>query len=230
MEPTPGGTTLTREIRYYKRDFWGTENLKYAAPHFRMRKVARVIRGVVAERGPAPAPVDLLDVGCGPGTLARLLPSGVRYHGIDIAITSPGPNLAQVDIVESPISFGGKRFGIVVAQGLFEYLGDLQSGKLAEIAALLADDGTFICTYQNFAHRNRSVYWPYSNVQQPEDFRRDVERHFRIERSFPTAYNWNHSHPNRLLLRLPQERCCVNIPLVGRLLAVDYCYVCSPAR
>ncbi len=219
---------MTSGASYHKRDFWGTENLKYAAPHFRMRKVAWLIRSVVTERDLPD--VDLLDVGCGPGTLARLLPEGVRYHGIDIAITSPAPNLAEVDIVESPISFGSKTFGIIVAQGLFEYLGEVQSRKLGEIAALLADGGTFICTYQNFAHRKKSVYWPYSNVRQPEDFRRDLERHFRIDKAFPTAYNWNHSHPSRALLRLPQERSSVNIPLIGRLLAVDYCYVCSPLR
>ncbi|HUN35275.1 MAG TPA: methyltransferase domain-containing protein [Trebonia sp.] len=223
---------MTNGIRYHKRDFWGTENLKYATPHFRMRKVARVIRSVVAARGRGGAAggreLNLLDVGCGPGTLARLLPDGVRYHGIDIAITSPAPNLAEVDIVENPIAFGDKRFGIVVAQGLFEYLGDVQARKLGEIAALLDEGGTFICTYQNFAHRKQDVYWPYSNVQQPRDFRRDIERHFRIEKAFPTAYNWSHAYPNRALARLPQERWSVNVPLIGHLLAVDYCYVCSP--
>ena len=211
--------------KYHKRDFWATENLKYETPHFRMRKVARVIRQVAGA-----AQADLLDVGCGPGTLASLLPASVRYHGIDIAIASPAPNLLEADIVAAPIAFGGRSFDIVVAQGLFEYLGDVQSRKLAEIAGLVAAGGTFICTYQNFAHRNQSVYWPYSNVQQPGDFRRDVERYFRIDRAFPTAYNWNHDHPNRWLARAPQERLSIDLPLVGRLLAVDYCYVCRPLR
>jgi predicted TPR repeat methyltransferase len=214
---------MSSGIRYHKRDFWAAENLKYQEPHFRMRKVARVIRQVAGTRQ-----ADLLDVGCGPGTLASLLPAGVRYHGIDIAIASPAPHLLEADIVTAPIAFGGQLFDIVVAQGLFEYLGDVQSRKLAEIAGLLADGGTFVCTYQNFAHRRKSLYWPYSNVQHPEDFRRDVEQHFRIERVFPTAYNWNHSHPNRPLIRLPQERLSVNLPLIGHSLAVDYCYVCRP--
>ena len=216
---------MSSGIRYHKRDFWAAENLKYQAPHFRMRKVARVIRQVTGTRQ-----ADLLDVGCGPGTLASLLPPGVRYHGIDIAIASPAPNLLEADIVAAPIAFGGRPFDIVVAQGLFEYLGDVQSRKLAEIAGLLPDGGTFICTYQNFAHRRKSLYWPYSNIQHPDDFRRDVERYFRIERAFPTAYNWNPSHPNRPLIRLPQERLNVNLPLIGPLLAVDYCYVCRPLR
>ncbi|HEX4831979.1 MAG TPA: class I SAM-dependent methyltransferase [Trebonia sp.] len=215
-------------INYHKRDFWGTENLKYATPHFRMRKVARVIRSAAARRAAGGPGLDLLDVGCGPGTLAALLPPGVRYHGIDIALAEPAPHLRESDIVTTPIDFGGRTFDIIVAQGLFEYMGTVHQRKLAEIAAMLAEGGTFICTYQNFAHRRRSFYWPYSNVIAPAEFRADVARHFRIERAFPTAYNWNQSHPNRAWLRVPQERLSVNVPLAGPMFAVDYCYVCSP--
>lgn len=209
--------------RYYKRDFWQTENLRYTEPHFRMRKVARQVRKLAGGRE-----VDLLDVGCGPGTLAGLMPDGVHYHGIDIAIQRPAPNLLESDITAEPVGFRGMRFDIVVAQGVFEYLGDLQSGKLAEIARLFRDDGRLVCTYQNFSHRRASVYSPYSNVRPPADFRRDLGRYFRVDRVFPTAYNWGHSHPRRALVRAPQERLAVNVPGLGRWLGVDYCYVCSP--
>src|ERR1051325_10183215 len=47
--PGPGGrgTAIAGQggARYHKRDFWADENLKYAEPHFRMRKVAREVRG-----------------------------------------------------------------------------------------------------------------------------------------------------------------------------------------
>src|SRR6266536_2610245 len=42
-----------------------------AEPHFRMRKVARTVRSVTRGRQ-----CDLLDVGCGPATLAQLMPAG----------------------------------------------------------------------------------------------------------------------------------------------------------
>jgi SAM-dependent methyltransferase len=208
--------------RYYKRDFWETENLRYAVPHFRLRKVARLVRKLAGSRE-----LDLLDVGCGPGTLAGLLPASVRYHGVDIAIQRPAPNLLELDLTKEPAGFRGMRFDIVVAQGVFEYLGDMQSRVLGEIAGLFKDGGRFVCTYQNFAHRRASVYQPYSNVQQPADFRRDLARHFLIDQAFPTAYNWGHSHPRRALVRVPQERLAVNLPFFGRRLAVDYCYVAS---
>src|SRR5712691_6613203 len=167
--------------RLYKRDFWATENARFTTPHFRMRKVAR-IAGRIA-RGQERC--DLLDVGCGPtGTLATLLPRNVRYHGIDIAIQQPAVNLVEADILASPITFHDQKFDVIVAQGVFEYLGQFQSQKLAEIADLLKDDGKFIVTYQNFDHRKKEIYWPFSNVQPPAEFRADLSRHFRVERVF----------------------------------------------
>ena len=59
--------------------------------------------------------------GAGPRPRARLMPPGVHYHGIDIAIPEPAPNLLEADIIEEPVGFGGKTFDVVVAQGLFEY-------------------------------------------------------------------------------------------------------------
>jgi cyclopropane fatty-acyl-phospholipid synthase-like methyltransferase len=211
------------EVRYHKRDFWADENLKYVEPHFRMRKLAREVRRLTRGRE-----CDLLDVGCGPATLASLIPSGVHYHGIDIAISEPTPNLIEMDIIEEPISFCGRKFDVVVAQGLFEYVGKFQSQKFAEIAGLLNDDGKFILTYQNFAHREREIYWPYSNVQRPDDFRRNLGRFFEIERSFPGSHNWNHSQPGRKFMKVSQAHLNLNIPVISPILAVDYFYICSP--
>jgi SAM-dependent methyltransferase len=217
---------MENDTVYHKRDFWGTENLRYVKPHFRMRKVAAQLRKLAADRE-----LDLLDVGCGPASLADLLPANLHYHGVDIAIQKPAANLLEQDLVESPITFKGMTFDIVVAQGFFEYMGDVQSKKLAEIAELVKDEGKFVCTYQNFGHRRPNVYAPYSNMQPPGTFRRDLTRYFKIDQVFPTAYNWGHSHPNRGFLRAPQERFNVpNIPVIGPKLAIDYYYLCSPLR
>jgi SAM-dependent methyltransferase len=221
-----GGGRRGNGIVYYKRDFWGAENLKYTEPHFRMRKVARTLRRL-AEGNPQ---CDLLDVGCGPASLAGLMPPNVRYHGIDIAINDPRPNLLETDILAQPISFHGQKFDMIVAQGLFEYVGKFQSRKLAEIAAILRNSGKFIVTYQNFAHRKQEIYWPYSNVQRPEEFRADLNQFFVIERSFPLSHNWNHSQPNLKLMKAAQARLIIDIPIISRMLAVDYLYICSPLR
>jgi SAM-dependent methyltransferase len=217
------GQQLPKDVKYYKKDFWSEENLKYSEPHFRMRKVARLV-GRLARSGEN----DLLDVGCGPATMSGLMPSNVHYYGIDISIPEPAPNLLEIDILKQPIAFRGMKFDFVVAQGLFEYLGEHQSQKFAEIAAVLKDDGKFVLTYQNFDHWKPSIYWPYSNVQPSADFRRELSRFFKIERRFAGVHNWNQSHPRRKLVTAPQRNLNIYVPLISPKLAVDYIYVCSP--
>jgi SAM-dependent methyltransferase len=156
------------------------------------------------------------------------MPEGVSYHGIDIAIQEPAPYLIETDFLEAPVGFGGKKFDVVVAQGVFEYVGQFQSEKLAEIAGLLRDGGRFVVTYQNFDHRKKEVYWPYSNVQRPADFRADLSRFFHVERYFPLSHNWNHSQPNRNFMKTAQACLNVSVPVISRILAVDYLYICSP--
>jgi SAM-dependent methyltransferase len=206
----------------YKKDFWRTENLRYTAPHSRMVKVARTANSLAGEGG-----CTLLDVGCGPAALASLLRPNIQYYGVDIAIKTSAPNLLEADLMESPIGFGGKRFDIVVAQGFFEYVGELQSQKLAEIADILGSDGTFITSYVNFGHRQPYIYQPYSNVQPFGQFRASVEEYFAVRRVLPTSYNWRHWDSNHRISRTIGLHTDVNIPVVGRLFAVQYILVCG---
>src|ERR1700733_15370656 len=115
----------------YKKEFWSQENLKYSKPHHRLEKSARIIDRIAQGKERT-----LLDVGCGPATLMSLLQPNIQYYGIDIAIHGQAPNLIEADFVVEPIKFGDKTFDIVVAQGVFEYVGDCQDRKFAEIAQL----------------------------------------------------------------------------------------------
>ena len=63
----------------------------------------------------------------------RLLNKNIDYYGIDIAIHNPAPNLLQADFLAAPIQFDERQFDIIVAQGVFEYVGKFQSQKLTEI-------------------------------------------------------------------------------------------------
>ena len=211
-----------KATRYYKKDFWSEENLKYSRPHYRMEKAARIVTRLA--RGKERS---LLDVGCGPATLMHLLPPNISYHGIDISIPNPGPNLIESDFLASPIGFDGKRFDIVLAQGVFEYMGEFQAQKFAEIAELLNPNGTFVLSYVNFGHRDKEIYWPYNNMQPFGDFRRDLMRYFTIERFFPTSHNWKHSEPNRRLIKAVNMHINANIPVISSVLAVEYFLICS---
>ena len=207
----------------YKKDFWSKENLEYSRPHYRLEKSARIVNRIARGRR-----CTLLDVGCGGAALRPLIRPNIEYYGIDIAIHDPAPNLIEADILEAPIPFAAKRFDIVIAQGVFEYVGDFQAWVFSEIARVLNDSGVFIGSYVNFDHHDRYIHWPYSNVQSFDEFHRALAQHFQIRRVFPTSLNWRHSEPRRKLSQAVNMHINANVPLVGRALAVEYFFVCSP--
>ncbi len=209
--------------QYYKRDFWSKENLKYAQPHFRMEKIARIINRLARNKE-----CDLLDVGCGPATLTHLLRDNIHYHGLDMAIHSPAPNLIETDFLEHPIAFNDKQFHIIIAQGVFEYTGTRQSQKFVEIRQLLNANGIFIASYVNFDHRHRNIYWPYNNIQSVDSFRNSLQQQFHIDRLIPTSHRWHHDEPKGQLMKAIQMHINFNIPFFSPQFAVEYIFVCSP--
>jgi SAM-dependent methyltransferase len=216
-------TNQARAPKYYKRDFWGQENLKFSQPHFRLEKAARLLTKLAAGRE-----CDLLDLGCGPAALAPLVPANLHYYGIDIAIQEPAPNLLEADLLASPIRFGDRRFDLVLAQGVFEYLGNHQAEKFAEIAQLLkGQDAAFVVSYVNFGHRDREIYWPYSNIQPPGDFEASLAECFTIRRRFATSHNWHHHEPVKEPVRSLNMHLNLDVPVLSRKLAVEYFYLCS---
>jgi hypothetical protein len=64
-------------------------------------------------------------------------------------------------------------------------------------------------------------------MQKLGDFRRSLAQYFKIRRSFPTSYNWNHSEPGRRLVKAANMNVNVNIPFVGRMLGVEFFLICS---
>lgn len=213
--------TLTDNFN--KRDFWIEENLVYAKPNFRAKRCAQMIAEI--SKG---EPCDLLDVGCGPASLSQVVGPNITYHGIDIAIHKPAPCLRELDFAHNPISFEAKRFRIVVALGVFEYMGRLQNQKFEEIRSILEPDGKFIMSYVNFRHFRRKVYSMYNNVQSIEEMRRSLEETFTIDRCFPVCHHWRHKQPGRNALPGVQMKVSRPIPLLSSWLAVEYFFVCSP--
>jgi SAM-dependent methyltransferase len=206
----------------YGKDFWSKENLQYSRPHYRLEKSARIINRLARDNK-----LTLLDVGCGPAALRPLLRSNIQYYGIDIAIHDPAPNLIEADFLKTPIRFDDKRFDIVIAAGVFEYVGTFQAQKFAEISQLLNDGGIFIVSYSNFGHRHKSIYWPYSNVQAFKDFRQSLTQYFVIKRYFPTSHNWHGSEPNRKFIKAANMHINMNVPFISPVLAVAYFFICS---
>lgn len=206
----------------YKKDFWSEANLVFSQPHYRLEKALRIIEGLAQVKE-----CSLLDVGCGPATLMRLLPPNIHYYGIDLDTHGQAPNLMEADLLEAPIGFNGKKFDIVLAQGFFEYVGSLQAQKFAEIADILSGNGKFIVSYWNYKHRNTQTFCAHSNIRPVGDFRKDLERHFTVDRFFPASHNWYHGSPSMRLNKAINMHVNVNIPLISPLLAVEYFFICS---
>jgi SAM-dependent methyltransferase len=219
---TPAGESSGGTAQYYKKDFWIKENQKHIPAHYRLQKAARIVNSIAQGKE-----FELLDIGCGPATMRSLLQKNIHYYGIDIAIHNPAPNLIEADLLKSPIRFGDKRFDIIVAQGVFEYLGEFQSQKFDEIVQILKESGTFLLTYTNFGHRDKHIYKPFNNVQPLDGFRKSLERYFNIDRFFPTSYNWHGGQPTRKLVKAANMHISMNIPLIGPALAVEYFFICS---
>jgi hypothetical protein len=116
---------------------------------------------------------------------------------------------------------------VVVAQGLFEYLGTSQSRKFSEIARLLNEGGKFVVAYTNFNHRDTRIFEAFSNVRSLGDFRRDLARWFAIDRCFPVSHNWRGGQPTRKLATVADIYLNVNIPGISPRLAVEYLFICS---
>lgn len=213
-----------REIaEAHDREFWRKENQKHIAPHFRLRKCARVVNAIAGGRE-----CSLLDVGCGPGTLMSVLNENIHYYGLDFALHASAANLREVDILSAPISFYGMKFDIVVAQGLFEYVGSAQSQKFSEIAQLLREDGTFVVSYTNFSHRDSRPFKAFSNIQTLREFRQELERYFTVRRRIPCSHNWHGGQPRRRLVMGVSMRVNAHVPFFSPRLAVDYFFVCCP--
>jgi SAM-dependent methyltransferase len=221
--PTGGDVFRGAEDRYGKL-FWARKQEQFEEPWYRLEKSARLIRSLAAGRT-----CSLLDVGCGPATLMQMLPANIRYRGIDLVVPDPAPpHLIPADLRHSPVCFGDEHFDFVIAQGIFEYLADVQRAKFAEIASVLTDNGLFIVTYTNFNHHRAQIYEAFSNVQPIDEFRADLSRYFIIRRAIPGSHNWRHGQPNQPWLKALNLRVTREIPWMSRRLAVEYYFVCSP--
>ena len=207
---------------YQQKDYWVVQNQQYAEPSFRLFKCARMINDLANGRD-----CSLLDVGCGPGALRDLLPTNISYHGIDIALQQPASFMREVDFAKNPITFDGRGFDFIVALGVLEYMGTLQSQKFQEIKNILKDNGKFIMSYINFGHFRRLVWPNYNNVQSIGTMADSLSEVFKVERCFPASHHWRQKQPGRYALRTIQMHINFNIPVISRMLAVEYFFVCS---
>lgn len=206
----------------YKKDYWIKENLAFSQVHLRLEKCASIVNSLANGRN-----CDLLDLGCGPATFAKLLDKNINYFGLDIAIQDPAPNLCEKDLLEDEIKFGDKTFDFIVALGFFEYMGNNQQQKFAEINKILKEGGKFILTYSNINHYNFNPDQPWNNMQSIDNFKKDLRAYFIVDRLSITSHNRKYYTSSNRIMRHFQKKINLYIPIISPLLAIEYILICS---
>lgn len=208
---------------YFKKDYWKKENLLYTSAHYRLQRVAQVINCISSKTEQK----DLLDVGCGPATLATLLNSNIHYHGIDIALQKSGLQFLEKDIIGEAIDFKNKKFDFVIASGLLEYLGNNQVQKFEEIFNSLKNNGYFITTFSNLDHIQQPRYPSWNNYQTIDSLLHDFRLFFRVEKYYPGSHNIAFKEPSNKLIKKIQSCLCYEIPYFSKRFAVHYIFICK---
>lgn len=153
-------------------DYWSAESQKYVQPHCRIKKIARELK-FIDDR------TTILDIGCGPAPLAKLLTDAqVKYYGVDVFNQDGFPgyykkfDLSQDDFSVFPFK---QYFTNIVMSGVLEYLSPVRaSALLAYVVENLSNSDTqFVISFTNFSHYSRAVatYHPeWKNIMSVEDF------------------------------------------------------------
>ncbi|NQV81979.1 MAG: class I SAM-dependent methyltransferase [Alphaproteobacteria bacterium] len=109
------------------------------------------LHALLAETAVTAKTRDLLDLGCGPGTLVGHLPDSIRYVGIDLSPAyieqarerHPSNEFHAADV--NSVDLGKQTFDTVTAMGLFHHLEDNEVHRLLERAKdVLRPGGQFL--------------------------------------------------------------------------------------
>ena len=100
----------------------------------------------------------VLDSGCGPGFLARLLAdNGIDVVGVDVSAVGPektrerGIEAGQVDLDTDPLPFQDGEFDAVIANSNLEHLFHMRR-HVKELARCVRPGGKFVWLVPNFGH------------------------------------------------------------------------------
>lgn len=100
-----------------------------------------------------PTGAQILDVGCGPGYLLKVLPPNCDYYGIDIAadiIQSnqkrfPTQNFTCVNVIEAKLPYDDKKFDVIIMAAFLEHVRNPKP-MFKEMFRVLKDGGVVIGT------------------------------------------------------------------------------------
>jgi len=150
------------------------------------------LHALLAEFAVAAKTRDLLDLGCGPGTLVDHLPNSIQYVGIDLSVAyielarerHPSAEFHAADV--NSVDLGMRNFDTVTAMGLFHHLEDHEVHQLLKTAKeVLRPGGQFLsidpCWSDDQSIPARIVVGADrgKNVRRPAEYAALAKAHFR---------------------------------------------------
>jgi SAM-dependent methyltransferase len=142
---------------------------------------------------------SLLDVGCGPADILRLLPSGTKYYGIDLSEAYIAAAKAQyghrgaflrrgTDDID-PEQF--PRFDQAISLGVLHHLNDDQViALLSKVRRLLRHGGTFVTYDPCFTSPQNPIARLIHKLDRGMHVRYDGEMLKLVRRVFPDCRHW----------------------------------------
>lgn len=206
---------------FKKKQYWIKENYKYKDVHFRLEKIAKIINGKSKRSA------DLLDIGCGTATLSNLIREDINYFGIDIAPHTKESNIKELDIVNSVIKFDERKFDVIVASGIFEYLGGYHKEKMHEISGILEEEGFFIVSFSNMKHIKKPKYSSWNNYDGISDFKKNLEEYFKVIDYYPAYHNIKYDEISNAFGKYLARKININLPFISERLGIDFIFICT---
>jgi len=154
--------------RYYPSSYYGGGEMKFIRPlewlndHLHRRRAQSFLARLSVQSTACPNERPrILDIGCGRGSLLRMLDQlGCECHGVERAelpVDQPGDRIRIYREELPAIGFGADYFDMVVAWHSLEHMVD-PAATIREIARILRPGGLLVVTVPNFASVQSMIF------------------------------------------------------------------------
>lgn len=145
-----GRFTMTNDIDYYKSYYDRMGDSSYTGES--VKDTSRMLVFKEWLRSYLKPGAKILDIGCGDGVFAKLMPE-FEWYGVDINIEKAkanlGDNAFEQDLMKPPYPFESGTFDAIVCSEVLEHLWDLRVVH-KEAKRLLKRDGVYVISTPNF--------------------------------------------------------------------------------